>query len=314
MSWDHILFDMAGSKKKLVRQIDALLEYQRTTWKAFRDGEALLSGVRCKVFRKGNAYIVVQSNPGRRKSTSAKVDPVSVSSRPCFLCAHNLPSQERGIGFDELVVLPNPYPVLPRHCTIPTREHSPQRLEKKIEVLLKLSKTLGSEMLIFYNGPRCGASAPDHFHFQACNSTGVPLLDELFEIKKTEQVFPLESFGRKMLVCRYQSADKAAGFVRHTLEVLSGFGSGPEEPMVNVISVFKDGNYMIIIFPRAKHRPECYFAEGDFQIAVSPAALEMAGVLVVADPDHFERLDEKTVLSIYQEVSLDTERFAQLTR
>lgn len=312
MGWDKRLLDAARPGKKLSHQIDTLLEHQRATWRTFREGEESLLRIKSKVFSQDNTYIVVQVNPGRRMSTHAKVDPVSISKRPCFLCVENIPSEERGIGFDEFVILPNPYPILQHHLTIPIREHCPQRLEKRIGSMLKLTHALGPDMLIYYNGACCGASAPDHFHFQACNSAGVPLFTHLSFIRQKDEVVPHKSFGRRMLVCNDKNAEKAGRFVCSTLEVLSTFNSNNDEPLINIISIFRNGRYLIVLFPRAKHRPTCYFADGDSQILISPAALEMAGILVVADANHFERLDKRTALSIYAEVSLDDKLFTRL--
>jgi hypothetical protein len=93
---------------------------------------------------------------------------------------------------------------------------------------------------------------------------------------------------------------------------LSPFQPDRDEPLINVIARFHDGRFLTLLFPRAKHRPKCYFAHGPSRISISPAALEMAGLLVVADAEHFERVDEETALSIYEEVSLGEETFAKL--
>ncbi len=311
-SWEHILIDRAHPGKELLPQTGALLQHQRVVWQAFREGEESLSRVKSKVFSQDNIHIVVQANPGRRISTTAKVDPLSISRRPCFLCVENLPVEERGIGFDEFIILPNPYPILRHHLTIPIREHRPQRLERRIGSMLKLARAFGPDILVYYNGARCGASAPDHFHFQACGSVAVPLLADLSFMGQKDETFPHTSFGRRMLVCQDQNAEKVREFIHHTLEVLSTDTSKENEPLINIISLFRKGRYLTILFPRAKHRPACYFADGDSRISVSPAALEMAGILVVSDTSHFERVHEGTALSIYEEVSLDEARFTRL--
>jgi hypothetical protein len=164
-------------------------------------------------------------------------------------------------------------------------------------------------MLVLYNGARCGASAPDHFHFQAASSVGVPLLEEVGE---KDGVEPHWSFGRRMLIIQDRDASKARRNTQRTLEALSVLSDDTEEPLVNLIVVHRRDRYKTFIFPRAKHRPACYFAHGDERITVSPAALEMAGILVVADADHFDRIDETTARSIFEEVSLEEERFQTL--
>jgi hypothetical protein len=305
MSWEQIIFRTVQPGTDLSDPIEELLRYQRENWNLFRQGEESLAGMRTNDFSDGGARIVVQANPGRRKSTHAKVDPDSISRRPCFLCAENIPSPERGIAFGDLVILPNPYPVLRRHFTIPAREHVPQRLEGRMADMLDLAKALGPGMMVFYNGPRCGASAPDHFHFQACTAAGVPLLENLPPEGKRQ----LQSFGRRLLVCSDRRAEKIAEFVSRVLEHLP---AGDPEPLVNVLAVYREGCYLTFLWPRSKHRPACYFGQGDERIAVSPASMEMAGILVVAEPDHFDRVDRGTAISIYEEVSLDAGEFEKL--
>ncbi len=313
MSWEKILLSSVEPANQLSGAIDSLLENQRGTWKAFRDGEAALTKMRSKSFSLDNARIIVQANPGRHKSIYAKVDPSSVSKRPCFLCIENIDADERGIGFGDLVLLPNPHPILSRHLTVPVREHSPQRLAGRVEGFLELARAVGPDMLVLYNGARCGASAPDHFHFQACSSVGVPLVEETSSLIGRDDVVPLTRFGRRMLVYHDGELAKVCELIQQVLEFLQKGGRGDDEALINLIAVYRDQRYGIFAFPRAKHRPDCYFADGDSRVAVSPAALEMAGIMVVADGDHFDRVDERRALSIYEEVTLERELFNKLS-
>ncbi len=312
MSWNRTILDTARPGDDLPRKIEALLSQQRASWKALRDGEAALSGMRSKVFYPDRPRVVVQANPGRRGSTHARVDPQSIARRACFLCPENMPAAERGIGFEEFVVLPNPHPILRRHCTIPAREHHPQLLAGRIKGMIALARAVGPDMLVFYNGARCGASAPDHFHFQACCAAGVPLLTHLPLSGHGDDSFPYTSFGRRMLVFNDRDEGQAGVHISEALEALSALKEEDAEPMLNVLALFRDGRHLIVLFPRAAHRPDCYFADGDARIAISPAALEMAGILVVAETEHFERVDAETARSIYEEVSLDAGRFTRL--
>jgi hypothetical protein len=311
MSWESILLDTHPTTA-LPRRIDALLENQRETWPKFREGEQALAAMRSKVLWRGEARIIVQANPGRHLSIHAKVDPVSVSQRPCFLCPANIPPGEKGIGQGELVILPNPHPILARHLTIPTREHQPQELSGRLGMLLELARDIGPDMLVLYNGARCGASAPDHFHFQAASALGVPLFEEVLGRGKSNAVMPHTSFGRRMLVFQNREGDRVRDLLQKTLGVLFSFGSGLDEPLVNIIALYRNERYRAFVFPRAKHRPACYFAEGGDRVSVSPGSLEMAGIMVVADADHFDRVDEATALAIFQEVTLEEERFLAL--
>jgi hypothetical protein len=313
MSWETVLLDEKDSSPKHLRgRIDDLLEHQRKHWNQFREGETSLGAMRTKQFTRTGARVIVQSNPGRSTSVHAKVDPASVSQRPCFLCPENIPPEEKGIAFGDLVILPNPHPILPRHLTAPTRDHLPQKLEGRVETFVNLTAAIGPDMLVLYNGARCGASAPDHFHFQACSTVGVPLLEELTETTVTDEITPVTSFGRRILVFKSSGVRRTVALIETSLEALDSFGNDDEEPLFNMISVHRSEFFMVYFFPRAKHRPDCYFADDGSRLSISPGSLEMAGIVVVADPDHYERVDAATTLTIFEEVTLEQERFNAL--
>lgn len=311
MSWDNIILDSAQVPGSLPARIDALLAHQRTTWQTFRDGEASLATLRTKELSMDGARVIVQANPGRRESVHARVDPESIARRPCLLCPEQLPQEERAVAFGELVLLPNPHPIMPRHLTAPVRAHVPQTITGRIGSMLELARAVGPGMLVLYNGARCGASAPDHFHFQAGGVEGVPLLEEMVEIGPTDRVWPVRSFGRRMLVSAHREAGAARALIERSLEVLSRLGEDDAEPLVNIVAVHGDGRYLTFVFPRSKHRPDCYWAQEDVRISVSPGALEMTGVLVLADVGHFDRIDEESAQAIYDEVSLNESLFAR---
>ena len=172
MNWDAMLLREDDARAPLDRRIAALFAQQRATWPLLAEGEASLGSLETRKLECDGARVVVQANPGRRRSTHAKVDVQSVAQRACFLCPQNMPAEERGIVWGDYVIAPNPYPILPLHVTIPYHEHAPQRLEGLVGDLLELAAAAGPEFVVFYNGPRCGASAPDHFHFQACAAAG----------------------------------------------------------------------------------------------------------------------------------------------
>ena len=153
-----------------------LLQQQRSTWELLRTGYEGLSRVQTRQFRFGGYQVRVQFNPGRLTSSAARVDDRSIRERTCFLCLQNLPEQQRGIPYgDRFMILCNPFPIFPEHFTIPHRDHVPQRIEGRIGLLLGLARDLAPRYTVFYNGPRCGASAPDHLHFQAGSRQFMPI-------------------------------------------------------------------------------------------------------------------------------------------
>jgi len=310
MSWESRVTAAAEPGEPLATRVGELLANQRTVWPQLAAGIEALAGMRERVLERDGARVVLQVNPGRRASVHARVDPASVAARPCFLCPENMPVEEQGVGVGDLVVLPNPFPIVPDHLTIPSREHKPQRLAGQERALLDLARALGSGMLVFYNGPRCGASAPDHFHFQAGACTGVPLLAET--AAHGAEVEPLARFGRRGILLRGAEPGPVSDRIGRVLEVMAE--DGGDEPLVNVVAVHRHGVYNVFVFPRAVHRPRCYFAGEPVRISVSPAALEMMGFLVLADVDHFDRIDADVAHEVFAEVCVDEDRIAAVVR
>ena len=256
-SWEELLLCESQDSSKvenkdvknagwLVPRIEALFSQQRNSWPLFQQGEASLETIQTKTLldvttQNSSTEIIVQINTGRIASTHAKTDTKSIAARPCFLCPENMPPEERGIAFEELVILPNPFPVLPLHCTIPDRNTSPSTFGGgRVNRMLQLAQAVGPEMLVFYNGPKCGASAPDHFHFQACSAKEVPLFQEPFFSNLVSQQNCLNtrytSFGRKMFVFANRDAHRVRANVEATLDAIET-DSTHEEPMVNVLRV-----------------------------------------------------------------------------
>ena len=310
-SWDAKLIEPALSGASTLARVYALFEQQRAAWDLFRDGESLLARLKTKTFSRGGASVIVQANPGRIVSTNARVDPASVSKRPCFLCPENLPPLERGISFGGYIMLPNPYPILKFHMTIASDKHGPQAIQGRVGDFLSLAKAVGPDLFVAYNGPRCGASAPDHMHFQACESAGVPLFNQL---PADAEITPMSIWGRNLLACNFKDPDLATGRILKIIDALSVITGGREEPMMNMLALYRNGGYTVALFPRAKHRSACYFAAPDRRISVSPGAMEMAGIIVVADPGHFDRVTETVVDGIFSEVTLGQEQFARLSK
>lgn len=312
MSWETVIQEQAEANQSLIEAIERLFSCQRRDWPAFRQGESALAGIQRTTLTHSGSKVLVQANPGRRKSTHAKTDPNSIASRKCFLCPENMPPEERGVAFGDLVILPNPYPILTNHCTIPDRVHRPQLIGGRPGMMLNLARCLGPTMVVFYNGPRCGASAPDHFHFQACHVAGIPLLHEHSKSEMSHSVSVHESFGRRFLLVAGADVAWVQQKLERIIDVLRETKGEGQEPMMNLIVHSSNDGFRVLCFPREAHRPSCYFASEAERLSVSPAALEMAGVIVVSEPEQLERVDAQAVLQIYSEVSLNVAQFTQL--
>lgn len=311
MPWSSILLDDVEPDTPLRERVERLFAQQRATWPTLQAGEAALEELQRKTLACDGQTILVQVNPGRKRSTLAQTDVKSVAARPCFLCPENMPTEERGVAFEDLVILPNPYPILPLHCTIASRAHQPQQIAGRAECFLRLAQELGPDLAALYNGPRCGASAPDHLHFQAALAAQIPLLSQLPEVPE-KILTPLRSFGRNLLLIAAAEIALVAAEVERVLGAWQSLADSTEEPLVNLLAHYRNEQWEVLVFPRARHRPECYFAEGEDQLLVSPAILEMCGILVTTEMTHFERLDASLAQMIYQQVSIDPETFQAL--
>jgi Domain of unknown function (DUF4922) len=311
MSWEKILQnDRPG--EPLRQRIDDLFVQQRATWPTLRDGEASLQHLERKLLTEGDDSVIVQMNPARRRSTLANTDAKVIAARACFLCPENMPPEERGVAFEDLVLMPNPFPVLPLHCTIADRVHRPQQLRGRIATFVHLAQEIGPDMAALYNGPRCGASAPDHFHLQATRAHDISILAQLPSPTDGRPVVAYSTFGRNMLVFRNTNAVDLVADIERSVDALQPIDATTDEPMLNLIGHFETGRYTVVLFPRAAHRPKCYFATGPEQVLVSPAVLEMGGILVTTDPEHFARIDSRTAHAIYQEISISPSRFVEI--
>ncbi len=282
----------------------------------------------------------VQYNPARVTSTGAKMDAKTLSERPCFLCDINRPNEQIEYPLERKYhLLVNPYPILPKHFTIPKKHHSPQVILENYEDMMRITQGIGGKMLVFYNGPLCGASAPDHMHFQA-GSRGVVPIERDWAKKykvKASRVYPI-SEDEYLESCRLEPiADDTGIFslrgyicpgvvvVTRTPEAnLSLFKKiydvlpvpeGAVEPMMNILS-WKDADsydgsqrLVSVIIPRSKHRPDCYYAEGDDNVMVSPGALDMGGLIITPREKDFKKLTPAMAVSIIREcaMSLDDE-------
>jgi len=302
----------------------ALLHQQQGAWELLRNGYNSLQRVRTRTFKFDGFQIKVQFNPGRITSTSAKVDPHSIRERKCFLCPDNLPPAQRGIACDgEYILLCNPFPIFPEHFTISSTRHVPQRIISSFGTFLGFARDLGDLYTVFYNGPKCGASAPDHLHFQAGNRAFVPLDAEYEAIRKKQSATLIETDSVR--------AYAVSGCLRHFIAVesanpaslqwvfeelyaiLQANGAGDEEPMLNILSFYQKGGWRVLFFPRARHRPGFYFMEGDDQLLISPAAVELAGVCTTPREQDFEKVTRDHIVQMFEEVCVTQSDFCELT-
>lgn len=299
-------------------QVLELLKEQRANWETADANYRALDRIKMKEFIFESAHVKVQFNPTRLVSSAAKVDAKSLKERKCFLCPANLPAaQERLSWEDDYQILVNPYPIFPEHFTIPVLKHQDQRILPRYGDMLDLAKEL-DRFIIFYNGPKCGASAPDHAHFQAGNKGFLPIEkewkaveQELIYMKPKLSLCILRDYLRNTLVLESKSKEEAVllfGRIYGMLEVKPG----EEEPMMNLLTWYEDGWWVTCVFLREKHRPDCYYAEGDANLLISPGSVDMGGVFIVPQEKDFEKVTKEDIRSIFKEVCVSDAKMDKL--
>ncbi|HYQ57959.1 MAG TPA: DUF4922 domain-containing protein, partial [Draconibacterium sp.] len=263
----------------------------------------------------------LQFNPERIVSSAAKVDKQSIEARPCFLCESNRPVEQRGLTAGNYEVLVNPFPIFTEHFTIPAHAHTPQQIRGNFSAMLELAQKMEG-FTLFYNGPKCGASAPDHFHFQAGNFGFMPLDYELDDLKKNYgklwlakgvEYCAIKDGVRNFFVL--ESEDRAAleNAFESLYNVLSEY-SDEEEPMLNILVAFVNNVWRILVFPRVLHRPLQYFAEGEEHILISPASVDMGGVLIIPKEKDFLKIGKADIKNIMHQVLYPEDQFDKLTK
>ena len=275
----------------LQTKISHLFSVQQADWEQLRNGILQMDKLQEKEFTWGGDYRVrLQFNPARIISTAAAISQKAIEERPCFLCEVNRPAQQEGIPFmDKYIILCNPFPILSNHITIPLHSHVPQRIRKKMEDMLTLAEQL-PDYLIFYNGPKCGASAPDHFHLQA--GLKLPLLMQG------------DNELRSCLQIESEDKNEAQGLFEDVYQYLHHLQPEEVEPMMNVIAFTEDNKYKLHIFPRKAHRPGHYYEKGEKQLLISPGALDMAGLMICVREEDFEKISKHDIEDIYSQVSM----------
>ena len=259
----------------------------------------------------------VQWNPARIVSTGAKIDKKTLGDRPCFLCDKNRPKEQISKQIDErFLLLVNPFPILPIHFTIPARKHQPQSIYKNYGEMHRFL-SLHSELMVFYNGPKCGASAPDHLHFQAGTSGILPLqanwqrlsrnLTDIISLNDDEKIALIHDFVVPAFVIISKSEDSDEALFQRLYKSMPVRGD-ETETMMNIIAWRKGDEYISVVIPREKHRPEAYFAEGDAQMMVSPGALDMSGLIITPREEDFRKLTEESATAILQECGVSTDK------
>jgi glycosyltransferase involved in cell wall biosynthesis len=311
---DHVFAQYPGKDKlQLPGLCDKLFSAQKKSWPALADACRDLASLRIRDIVCGSYNVRLQYNPNRAVSSGAAVDSESIKKRPCFLCAAHLPPKQQGILYRKnYIILCNPAPIFDQHFTVVKLQHQPQEIVVSLSSLLQLAADLSPGYTVFYNGPACGASAPDHLHFQMIPADDLPFLKTLRALSLAKEISSVrfykgDIFDRSVIIL--ESKNKGAlrkQFARFT-KLTQKTVLISNEPLMNVLCTCENDTWRLVIFLRQKHRPDAYFAEGEKNIFVSPGAVDMAGVIITPRWNDFNGLDCDTIRGIYQEVSLPQE-------
>jgi GNAT superfamily N-acetyltransferase len=310
----YATFEGDQSSKSLSGVCLELLSEQKKAWGDLRKGYELLKDIRERNLLCRGFSIRLQYNPGRVKSSLASLDKRNAKERRCFLCLDHLPEGQKGILYrSQYLILCNPMPVFSPHFTISHLDHRFQSIAEHMETFLQFMADFGSGWTVLYNGPRCGASAPDHLHFQVGPSGQMPIEKEIQGGKRLTLMtqvdgvllYRVRDLGREVILLEGDDPSAMGRTFKGLLGGLRKVFLTDEEPMMNIAGFYVEGKWCLVIFPRRKHRPDAFFREGDARVVVSPGVIDMGGILIAPVEKDFERLDVAAVEGIYKEVCPD---------
>ncbi len=337
---DGLKADSKGSQNSIKELMDALWREQTTNWPLMRKGFDGLLQVLTKDISVNNITFKAQHNPARIVSSAAKTDRESIAARPCFLCRHNLPAEQKGLLLlGRYIVLTNPFPIVERHFVIPCIDHIPQRLmgdEKdngskreqkggqnssqktihdRVEDMARLTELFSGWLDVYFNGATCGASAPDHFHFQAGPQGALPLMEQHPKAPVIERdggsIRLVEEQPRTILLLQANSISALCSLWSLLTDGLKEIEVGDDQLNL-VVRCTEEKRWQLWIILRSKHRPECYFREGDEQFLCSPGVIDMSGIAVLPRPEDYSRITSTLWMRLMEEVSLPADKFHRL--
>jgi ATP adenylyltransferase/5',5'''-P-1,P-4-tetraphosphate phosphorylase II len=318
----QLLEIIATTTKTSEQVLREFTDSQKLSWPLAAANFKGLEKVGEKSFQFDEFEVRVQFNPERMRSSVANVDRQSIAARKCFLCNENRPPEQNALAFgDQFLILVNPFPIFNYHFTISSNTHVDQRFIPNVRYLLELARAMEG-FTVFYNGPECGASAPDHLHFQAGENGFMPIGKEFSRLKQTARqlysssgtgVWAFDNYLRKMISVETASLEDALriiGIYYTRFQVMQ-----PEklEPMMNALCTFSEEKWIIHLFPRKAHRPAQFFAKGDEQILISPGSVDFGGVFILPRKEDFNKITLEDVVDILGQVCVNQDTFQELT-
>ena len=317
------LLEIVDNTNKSSKQVlHDFVEKQIETWPLAAANFKGLEKVEEKQFDFDGFQIKVQFNPERIRSSAAKVDKQSIAERKCFLCDENRPPEQMAIGCGEqFQILVNPFPIFKTHFTVTSKTHIDQKFFPNISEMLRIATEMEG-FTVFYNGPECGASAPDHLHFQAGENGFLPVETEFESLKMDDsnlllefnstKIWAFDNYLRKMISVETASIIEGAKAIEQIYSQFQLLQPEKIEPMLNVLCYFSKGKWTIHLFPRKMHRPFQFFESGEKQLLISPASVDFGGVFITPRKEDFEKITKADIADIFSQVTVDQHFFDKL--
>jgi len=313
-------------QNNLPKALPLFFSNQKVSWQLLKEGCKSLESVKLKKIDFDNFTIILQYNPRRIYSALAKIDNDSIKERKCFLCIENLPSGQKAIlNHEKYLILCNPFPIFKQHFTIPHINHTAQKIKNNFSDMLCLAKDFSHSYNVFYNGPKCGASAPDHLHFQAGERFFLPIENEFSSLKKmlgqkliqnkNIEINSIDDTLRRFFTIEGKDENLIIKFFDLIYNSFKKVAKKKEEPPLNIISSYEEKKgYRIIIFLRRKHRPSHFYKEGNKRVILSPGVIDLGGVCILPIKKDFEQMTRQTLQDIFNEVTISQKNFTELNR
>lgn len=303
---------------------------QLSRWPLACDNFRALKNVKVREIDAGGLNVKLQFNPARIVSSAAKLDKADIARRKCFLCRDNRPQEQIMLRFEgrkgkKYHILVNPYPIFPEHLVIAAARHTDQTIRQRYVDMLDLARKY-TDFTIFYNGPKSGASAPDHHHFQASPKDMIPLecdVQNLLGLPESEgglkyisslqdaQLYHYQKFTTGVFVLRAETSKSIAKLFYRLLDCAE-IPEGESEPMFNLFTFWRDGEFRSIVVFRSRHRSHHYFSEGPDHLTMSPGCADMGGVFIVPVEEEYEKITPKLLKEMLDEVTLSKDEESRI--
>lgn len=310
---------------------------QLSRWPLACENYRALKNVQVREVEVGGLTVKLQFNPARIISSAARLSKEDVAARKCFLCRENRPQEQMLVKFDgrkgkKYHILVNPYPIFPDHLVIAMNRHTDQSIWKRYVDMLDLARKYDG-FTFFYNGPKSGASAPDHHHFQAAPKGLIPLQNDIDRLWKdirdekegcagqeqnaggldfliSEQdasLYHYSKFTTGILALKAETSKSAAKMLYRLLDCVE-LQDGDKEPQFNLFTWWQDGEFRSIVILRSRHRSHHYFSDGPDHLTMSPGCADMGGVFIVPVEDEYHKITPELLTEMVQEVSVSKDQ------